>query len=149
MKPTSASPTLFTEDSVLALVKICEEIGPNFKIFARHIMKVGLSSSCMLLFKGRLYNDLKFHLTSLKGGSTSISSDDLNFKEKCVGALQYLVPIQTTKSFLIHEHTLQAASQPYLLISPKGQKITCILNNCDEQTKRKLCLFISTIYMTL
>lgn len=72
-----------------------------------------------------------------QGGLTSISSDDLLFKESCVSALHYLVPVKTTKSFIIAQHTLQTTSQPYLLISPKGRKITCILNNCDESNKGK------------
>ncbi|XP_046446302.1 folliculin-like isoform X1 [Daphnia pulex] len=96
------------EDSVAALIKICEEIGPHFKAFARHI---------------------------LKGGSTSISSDDLCVKESCISALQYLVPVQASKNFIIAQHTLQTTSQPCLLISNKGHSITCILNNCEGYNK--------------
>ncbi|KAI9565706.1 hypothetical protein GHT06_009498 [Daphnia sinensis] len=109
VKPkVTESVTSARESSIAALVRICQEIGPHFKTFAKHI---------------------------LKGGCTSISSDELFFKESCFSALQYLVPVQTTKSFIISQHTLQTTSQPCLLISNRGRKITCILNSCEESDK--------------
>ena len=102
-----SSPSL-DEESILALVRICQEIGSDFKRYARHI---------------------------LKGGPTSVATDDLFFKECCIAALQLLTPVPSSRNFLLPQHTLQSASHPYLMISARDRKITLILNNCEPYNK--------------
>jgi len=99
-----------TEDENLSLlVSICKGIGPvNFRRFMRHI---------------------------LKGGNTSICTDDLLLKENCINALQLLMPLQNDKSFILVQHTLKSVNDPYLLVSPNASTITCIWNGCEVYTK--------------
>merc|ERR1712136_105271 len=99
-----------TENENLSmLIRVCKMLGSvNFRRFARHI---------------------------LKGGLTCISTDDLFFKEKCINALQLLMPVQNVDSFVLVQHTLKSVSEPYLLISPKASTITCIWNDCETRTK--------------
>jgi len=117
MSCANKSPTKHLENShsntenenLSLLIKICKMLGSaNFKRFTRHI---------------------------LKGGLTCISTDDLFFKEKCINALQLLMPVRNADSFVLVQHTLKSVSEPYLLISPKASTITCIWNDCETYNK--------------
>lgn len=127
---------LLDEEGVLTLVRICLELGTDFKRYARHILKV-FQTRNMNYEKKVIYRSLYI---GFQGGCTSIVTDDLFFKESCFNGLQLLVPMQAARNFILPQHSLQSASpHPYLMISDGGRKINCILiDNCESYNKGKL-----------